>query len=43
MMDLMDRGERASPRMKVGDFLSVHGDWEDALKPILGDISKLEG
>ena len=40
---LLDRVERASPRLKVADFLRQHGDWEELLKPILDDINKLVG
>jgi len=39
---LMDRVERASPKLTVGDFLRQHGDWEEVLKPMIDDVNELE-
>jgi hypothetical protein len=40
---LIDRVERAKPRLKTGEFLRDHGDWEAMFTPLLEEISKLTG
>jgi hypothetical protein len=40
---LIDRIERAKPRLKTGEFLKEHGDWEAMFTPLLDEIAKLTG